>query len=177
MIKQKPSKSKTNGGKKNASGAKAATDKSATSTRKLKRYSDKLGEEICSRIADNESLRSICKSPKMPNAKTVYRWIKSHPEFARQYILAHDDQADATYEDIIAIETDLRAGIIDAPTARVLIDSHKWRAGKMRPKKYGDASALRISGEDGGPVQVEDVSRGIDLSKLDAIINNKDNKG
>ena len=37
-------------------------------------YSQKMGDEICERLADGESLRSIAKTEGFPHATTIYRW-------------------------------------------------------------------------------------------------------
>lgn len=120
------------------------------------KYTIAIGEDICSQIADNKSLRTICAQDGMPDPSTIIRWLarkgKEYEEFRTQYAHSRELQADTIYEDIISIEADLRAGVIDAPTARVLIDSHKWRAGKMRPKVYGDKSYLEHTSKDGAPL-------------------------
>ena len=114
------------------------------------KYTKELGKKICSEIADNKSLRTICSAKAMPAPKTIIAWL-AHPselydEFRKQYAHSREMQADVIYEDIISIEADLRAGVIDPHTARVLIDSHKWRAGKMRPKVYGDLKEVKHTG-------------------------------
>lgn len=48
-------------------------------------YDPEITAELCRRLIDGESLRSICKDPRMPAAPTVYDWIDHVPEFAKQY--------------------------------------------------------------------------------------------
>ena len=120
---------------------------------KLKRgrpnlYTRPLANKICALIADNRSLRTICKKPELPSMGTVLTWLRDKPDFLTQYARARSEQAEAIYEDIGDIEADLRAGVIDPNTARVLIDSHKWRAGKMRPKKYGERQIIEHAAGD-----------------------------
>lgn len=40
----------------------------------------------------------------------------------------------------------MKAGKIDPHTARVLIDSIKWRLAKMLPRVYGERAHLEVSG-------------------------------
>jgi hypothetical protein len=112
-------------------------------------YTSEIANEICAQIADNKSIRTICKQKNMPAIRTIFYWLDKHEDFLQQYARAKELQADAIYEDIIEIEGDLRAEIIDPSTARVLIDSHKWRAGKMKPQKYGDKQQLKVTGDAG----------------------------
>jgi hypothetical protein len=46
-------------------------------------YSLGLAEVICARIAQGESLRSICRDRTMPSHDTRHRWVSHYPEFAR----------------------------------------------------------------------------------------------
>lgn len=49
-----------------------------TTEKKVGRPSDYLpevAEDICSLIANGESLRSVCKRPGMPSRPTVFRWM------------------------------------------------------------------------------------------------------
>jgi hypothetical protein len=43
--------------------------------------------------------------------------------------------------------------------ARLHIDSLKWLAAKLAPKKYGDKVTTEHSGPDGGPIKTEEVTR------------------
>lgn len=49
--------------------------------------------------------------------------------------------------------SDMRAGTIDAPMARVEIDARKWFASKLFPKRYGDK--LELAGDKERPLTVE----------------------
>ena len=45
-------------------------------------YSRALGLEIVSRVAEGESLASVCRRPHMPCMKTIYNWLRREVEFA-----------------------------------------------------------------------------------------------
>ena len=42
--------------------------------------------------------------------------------------------------------------------AKLRIDTRKWAASKLKPKKYGDRVMNELTGKDGGPVEIEDKS-------------------
>lgn len=53
------------------------------------KYTAELAASICQRVAEGESLRSICRAdPSMPTEKTVWNWARSHPDFAECWALA-----------------------------------------------------------------------------------------
>ena len=65
-------------------------------------FTTELGDEICNRIADGESLRAICDAADMPDKVTVFRWLlaEEHKDFSNRYIRARDIQADVLFDEI-----------------------------------------------------------------------------
>jgi hypothetical protein len=102
--------------------------------------------DICARLAEGQSLRRICALENMPDVKTVYRWMGANEEFRQQYALAREDQADTLADEIIDISDDQTE---DPQSRRVRIDTRKWVASKLKPKKYGDKTDhnLQVAGK------------------------------
>src|SRR5271169_6484233 len=73
-------------------------------------FTTELGDEICNRIADGESLRAICAEVEMPDKATVFRWLSAegNKDFRNQYIRAREAQADSLVDDILSIADDAR---------------------------------------------------------------------
>lgn len=109
-------------------------------------YTQELADEICERIANGESLRQICFEESKPSMVTIFRWLKDKDDFCNNYIRSREIQGDAIYEDIVRLEKAVEDKKIPFQDARVIIDSMKWRAAKMLPKKYGDKLDLGHSG-------------------------------
>jgi hypothetical protein len=113
-------------------------------------YSVDVADTICQEIMTGKSLREICAQEGMPAASTVYAWLGQYPEFSAQYARAREVQADVLADEILEIaDSDP-----DPNRARVMIDARKWRASKLRPKKYGDRVELDHRGGGGLPMQV-----------------------
>ena len=112
-------------------------------------YTEAKAAEICRRMVEGESLRTICKSSGMPTFVTVFNWRRTHPEFLEQYARAREDQADALAEEMLDVaRSALRAkSSEEAQGYRLLVDTLKWRASKMKPRSYGDK--LRLNAEVG----------------------------
>ena len=146
-------------------------------------YNEEIAAEICARLSLGRSLRSICRDEDMPENRTVFLWLAKHPEFVQQYARAREVQADALFDEaldiadtpVVGVKTVTKATGVETTEGdmiehrRLQIDTRKWIAGKLRPKKYGDRSQMEISGPDGGPIQSEATvivlpSNGRDLS-------------
>lgn len=141
-------------------------------------FTPELGLEICKRLAEGESLRAICSSDEMPNRGTVIAWVLDgeHEEFSGQYAKAREIQAELLADQIIEISDTTKLGIINKLDKdgsvietreedmlghrRLQVDSRKWYLSKVLPKKFGERTALELSGQNGGPVQVAFVVKG-----------------
>jgi hypothetical protein len=100
----------------------------------------------------------------MPRICTVFRWLRSHPDFRDQYAHARDEQAETFADEIIEISDDgtndwiekrNRDGEIIGYTvngeavqrSKLRVDARKWIAAQMKPKKYGSAAQANATGE------------------------------
>jgi hypothetical protein len=117
-------------------------------------FTQKLADRICNRIADGESLRSICAGKDMPSRTSVFKWLAARKEFADQYARAREAQADLLAEEIIEIADDTSRDTITKENSdgseyevantewinrsRLRVDARKWMASKLAPKKYGE---------------------------------------
>ena len=99
----------------------------------------------------------------MPDVKTVYLWMAQNEIFLQQYTQAKEDQADTLQEDILDIADTLPEQVVDdkgiarvdaayVNWMRLRVDSRKWIASKLKPKKYGDRTTL--AGDKDNPVEI-----------------------
>jgi|SRR5581483_7993144 len=136
-------------------------------------YSLELVSQICSRLADGESLKSICQREGMPDKSTVYLWLATHPEFSNMYARAKEDCADTLADEILEISDDgsndwMERNDKENPgwvangehiqRSRLRVDSRKWIAAKLKPKKYGEKLAVGGDG-DAPPIRYQKVER------------------
>lgn len=98
------------------------------------KYTDELAAEICERIMNGESLRSIVQDDHMPNRSSVHKWLAEIKDFSDQYVKAKDNQADTLADEIMYIADNAD----DVQKARLQVDTRKWIASKLKPKKYGE---------------------------------------
>src|SRR5260370_28198779 len=76
-------------------------------------YTEEIGETICDRVVDGESLRTICADAGMPDEATVLGWISSHREFRDQYEIARDFAVEALLDETIEIIDDFSGYLVE----------------------------------------------------------------
>ncbi|MFP9529107.1 terminase small subunit-like protein [Pectobacterium brasiliense] len=118
-------------------------------------YTEELAEIICLRLAEGESLRSVCSDDGMPSKQAVLRWLARNEEFRAQYVRAKEEGAEAIAEELFDIADDGTNDWMEkldkdgecigyqlngehVQRSKLRIDTRKWYLSKIMPKKYGD---------------------------------------
>jgi hypothetical protein len=127
-------------------------------------YTLETADRICEQLAEGMSLRSVCKADDMPSTVTVFKWLRTYPEFLSQYARAKEESADALADEMLDIADESeRDTVIDEngnarpnnewiSRSRLRVDTRKWIASKLKPKKYGDK--LELAGDPKAPLTV-----------------------
>lgn len=121
------------------------------------KFSQEVFDTICERIADGESMRSICRDDDMPSGVTFYKWVGNDEDLAKQYARARELQGDADADRVADIAMRVLSGDYEPAAARVAIDALKWSAGKRKPKVYGDKLDLTHGNPDGSPITFQTI--------------------
>lgn len=129
-------------------------------------FTQEIADTICERLADGESLRSICRDDAMPCTSTVCKWLRDNEPFSQQYAHARELQADALFDDCLDIADGKKAMLEgsepDVQRDRLAVDTRKWMAGKLKGK-YSD-KVKHVGGDEGdNPIAIT----GIDLRIID----------
>jgi len=126
-------------------------------------YSDELADEICELIATTDrGLHSICKEFNI-SVVSVFNWLKDnkHEYFLNNYARAKEAQAELMAGEIVQIADRPLIGEVIKETkdgtftetgdnvqrSRLMVESRKWVASKLLPKKYGDKVDVTSNGE------------------------------
>ena len=112
------------------------------------KYTPELADQLCERLSQGKSLRTVCKAADMPSAVTIFSWLRKDPEFLKQYERSKAEAADALVDEILDISDDES---LDTQRARLQVDARKWVASKLKPKKYGDK--MNIGGDPDNPIR------------------------
>jgi len=127
-------------------------------------YSEAVASEICQRMTTGQGLLRICADDHMPDRATVYRWLEANEGFRDRYVRAREALMDFYAEQILVIAFDESGDIVvdQAPDGRsktvanhakvqrdrLKVDSLKWIASRLFPKRYGDK--MELLGQDAG---------------------------
>lgn len=129
-------------------------------------YNDNIAALICAEIASSsKSIKKICEQEGMPSHVTVLSWLRKHKDFLTQYTLAKQEQADLLAEEMLEIADD--GSRDDTPFTggnhvqrdRLKVETRKWIASKLKPKKYGDKLEQEHTGNIQGGLSPEQFSQ------------------
>lgn len=137
------------------------------------RYTEVVAEEICKRLSEGESLRSVCRGEDMPHESTVRSWAmnREHP-FSTHYAHARERGYLSMAEELLEIADDASNDWMErhdkdgnsigwvingdhVQRSRLRVDTRKWVLSKMLPKIYGDKIVQELTGKDGGPIETK----------------------
>lgn len=120
------------------------------------KYTDELADRICAELGHGKSLRTVCSPDEMPSFQTVFSWLRTRPDFLEQYTRAKEESADALVDEMIYLTDNVAQDKDAINKVRLQVDTRKWTASKLKPKKYGD----KLDVESGGKPLTFIVSRG-----------------
>jgi len=122
--------------------------------------------EICFAIANGASSYKLCDQPRMPTMPTLYGWLAVDPVFRKMWDEAMQLRAEKLVEEILEIADDSSDDVDytdehgvqhingeNIARSKLKVDTRKWLASKLLPKKYGDKTIL--SGDDENPLQLQ----------------------
>ena len=127
------------------------------------KYSKPIVDEILHRIVAGESLNKILKDDHLPCMSTVFSWLTddTKPEFLDKYNKAKELQAEYYADELIDIADDAANDYQDKVLAsgevvtvvnsehiqrsRLRVDTRKWVAAKLLPKRYGDKQEVEVT--------------------------------
>lgn len=123
-------------------------------------YNETIAAEICERLAEGETLRSICRDEHTPKWQTVYKWMADRSDFADRIARARELGFDAIAADALEIADTPEEGVRiehgkdgTKTTHEDMLGHRKLRIetrlkllAKWDPKRYGERQAVDLSG-------------------------------
>ncbi len=131
-----------------------------------KKEKETVFDKITTEIEKGKAIRNILKNKDYPDVRTFYRWIDEDDNLSKRYARACQSRADALVEDMLDIADDQQGDIyIDSDgheqtdhnviqRSRLRVDTRKWIASKLKPKKYGDSQQIKLTDNDGDPLKI-----------------------
>lgn len=133
------------------------------------KFSQELADRICIAIMDGTPLREIATSCEI-HVTSIFKWLQDRPGFSDQYARAREIQAELMADELksIADEVPEITTVTTSPSGsmserraldsagvyrnRLRVDTRKWIAAKLLPKKYGEHIKVEASGPNGTPL-------------------------
>ena len=115
---------------------------------------EEIFEEIFERIATGESLREICRDPKMPDRATINKRLAVDSSLYDQYMKAKELCGEYEFDEIKDIVDQEPLYFVDekgnkkidsgwVQLQRLRADKRQWRASKLHARRYGDSTTLK----------------------------------
>lgn len=121
-----------------------------------------LMEKICARIATGEALQNIADDEDMPSTKTFFYWVNKDDAYAKLYNEALRLRGENFADETSRLSDEARRAPPELTNAyRLAVDTRKWVAARLLPKKWGDR--VVIAGDAENPLQVKHVTDANDL--------------
>lgn len=110
------------------------------------KYSDELADRVLREFSRGKSMRTIEKMQGMPSISTMFEWMRKYPDFSQRYARAKEEAADLFVEELLEL-TDMADvdNAIDIQKRKLQVDTRKWIASKLKPKRYGEKLDLAIT--------------------------------
>lgn len=127
------------------------------------KYTADLAALICRRLADGETLLSVCRDDAMPSDATVRTWaLDDLHGFSSQYAKAREIGYAKMADEILEIANTPKEGVTVKQNdkgletrkgdmiehRRLQVDTRKWLLSKALPKVYGDKIDVQHGGTD-----------------------------
>ena len=136
-------------------------------------YTREVASEILDRLAEGESLNSICRDDKMPAARTVRGWRYDDVDgFSPRYTRARAMHVDHKIDELLDISDNgtndwMKRNDPENPgyiengesirRSQLRSENRKWLAARLLRDQYGDKATVEHTGANGGPIQTQQV--------------------
>ena len=76
-------------------------------------YTDEIGDQICDRLFEGETVREICADPAMPHRATLQRWLAKEHDFSEYYDFTLHAMAEELLAEACTIADNVRSGCFE----------------------------------------------------------------
>lgn len=95
--------------------------------------------QICSRIADGESLAAVCRDSGMPSCQSFLAWVSADSVCQGLYRAALMMRAELYADEIVELADSARGkGIPELSAVKLAVNVRQWVTSRVLPKQYGD---------------------------------------
>ena len=104
-------------------------------------------------ISEGRSLRSAL-AKKGCGCSAFYSGLQQSKELTEQYARARANQAESSFEAILSAVNRVESGQLEPNAGRVVIDTYKWIAARLKPTVYAEKTSLLGNVGDNTPTEI-----------------------
>ena len=104
-------------------------------------------------ISEGRSLRSAL-AKKGCGFSMFYDGLKNSKELTEQYTHARSCMAESSFEAILSAVNRVESGQLGYNEGRIVIDTYKWIAARMKPAVYAEKNSLLGNVDANGPTEI-----------------------
>ena len=104
-------------------------------------------------ISEGRSLRSAL-AKKGCGCSAFYSGLQQSKELTEQYARARANQAESSFEAILSAVNRVESGQLEPNAGRVVIDTYKWIAARLKPTVYAEKTSLLGNVGDSTPTEI-----------------------
>lgn len=123
-------------------------------------YTEELAAEIATRLANGETMKSICSDDHMPDVLTVWRWRHEREEFCKIIQRAREAQSEAMIDacqeladEAAKVALAPECGSASVAAKKLAIETRLKVAARFAPEKFGDRVRQDVAGVPGAPLE------------------------
>lgn len=130
------------------------------------KYDPVLAQKILDRLSETGSLRRVCAELHV-SRNSIIPWVTDNTEgFGDAYARAKEHGIDMLVEETLDIADDGTNDYMEGKhgpeldsehiqRSKIRVETRRWLAERMAPRKYGVLNKHEVSGTNGGPVQTQ----------------------
>ena len=120
------------------------------------KYTKALADEICETIAcSQKGMETLCnENEHWPDRGNIFRWMIRYEDFRHNYAQAKEKQVEVSIDYLQEMANEPHHYYdefgnrrIDVGLLRCKMDALKWKAGKLKAKKYGDVKQEEVNND------------------------------
>jgi hypothetical protein len=104
-------------------------------------------------ISEGRSLRSAL-AKKACGCSAFYSGLQQSKELTEQYARARANQAESSFEAILSAVNRVESGQLEPNAGRVVIDTYKWIAARLKPTVYAEKTSLLGNVDSNTPTEI-----------------------
>lgn len=118
-------------------------------------FTTELATNLCEYIENGGNLSSFIRQCTIKlSHSTIYTWLDKHDKFKERFNQATLKRSEYRAETLDSLNQQVLDGTLSPGAAKVISSNQQWVAARENPKKYGEASLVKLANSEGGELGI-----------------------